>query len=428
MRGRVRVPGDKSISHRAVILGALAEGTTHLNGLLEATDVLATIAAFRDMGVTFTRAQAGQLTINGTGLRGLKAPSRPLDMGNSGTAMRLLAGVLAAQRFDSELTGDASLRRRPMARVTTPLQQMGAEITLAEGGCPPLRIAGGCRLHAINYEMPIASAQVKSALLLAGLYATGTTSVAEPAPTRDHTERMLSAFGYAVNRKNTAVNLQGGGRLKATELAIPADLSSAAFFVVAAAITPGSDLILENVGVNPTRTGALTLLGQMGAQIDVTNHREIDGEPRGDLRVTGGRLRGITIAEDAVSLSIDEFPILFVAAACAEGETVLRGAAELRIKESDRIAVMAQGLRRLGVDARDTTDGIVIRGGALTGGEVDSHGDHRAAMAFAIAGLRAGSAVTVRDCANVETSFPGFVGLAREAGVAIEVVRDGDGG
>lgn len=424
LTGRLRVPGDKSISHRAVMLGSLAEGTSRVTGLLEGEDVLATIAAFRAMGVRMQGPQQGTLTVHGVGLHGLKAPERALDMGNSGTAMRLMAGLLAGQPFDSELVGDASLSRRPMQRVADPLNRMGAAIETSEGGRPPLRIRGGRRLHGIDYVLPVPSAQVKSALLLAGLYAEGVTTVTEPAPTRDHTERMLRGFGYAVESRGRTVRLQGGGRLQARDVEVPADLSSAAFFLIGAAIAPGSELLLEHVGINPTRTGALEILRLMGADIEILDPREAGGEPVADLRVRTSRLRGIRIPEELVPLAIDEFPILFVAAACAEGETVLRGAHELRVKESDRIAVMAQGLKRLGIDARETPDGIAIRGGRFSGGEVESFGDHRIAMSFAIAALAASGPITVRDCKNVATSFPGFVELARSAGLGIVVLRD----
>ncbi len=421
--GRLRVPGDKSISHRAVILGSLAEGVSRVRGLLEGEDVRATLAAFRAMGVEIEGPEAGQLRLSGVGLRGLRAAGAALDMGNSGTAMRLLAGVLSAQAFDSELTGDASLRRRPMRRVVEPLAAMGARISAAPTGCPPLAIRGGRRLRGIEYRMPVASAQVKSALLLAGLYAEGVTAVIEPAPSRDHTERMLRAFAYPVEIDGQTVSVRGGGQLRPCDLEVPGDLSSAAFFLVAAAVAGKADLLIEGVGVNPTRTGVLELLGRMGARIELSRRRELGCEPVADIRVLNGPLRGISIPESLVPLAIDEFPILFVAAACAKGETVLRGARELRVKESDRLAVMAQGLRRLGIDARETEDGISIRGGELSAGTVDSHGDHRVAMAFAIAGVAAHGPVTVRDCKNVDTSFPGFVELAQGVGVGIRAVN-----
>ncbi|MHB8348079.1 MAG: 3-phosphoshikimate 1-carboxyvinyltransferase [Acidiferrobacterales bacterium] len=431
LTGRLRVPGDKSISHRCVMLGALADGQTRVNGLLEGEDVLATLAAFRAMGVEAEGPKDGSLVIQGVGVHGLRAPAAALDMGNSGTAMRLMAGILAGQAFDSVLSGDESLSNRPMRRVAEPLAAMGARIETADGGKPPLRIRGGQRLHGIDYRLPVPSAQVKSALLLAGLYAGGVTRVSEPAPTRDHTERMLRGFGYPVDTDGSTISLRGGGALTACAIDVPADISSAAFFLVGAAITPGSDLVLEHVGVNPTRIGMLNILRAMGAAIEVVNERTIGGEPVADLRVTGGRLHGISIPQDQVPLAIDEFPALFIAAACAEGQTRLSGAGELRVKESDRIAVMAEGLQRLGVDSRETPDGIIIQGGNLglrrDGAEVDSHGDHRVAMAFAMAALRAGGAIRVRDCRNVATSFPGFASLAARAGLAIRAIGPGAG-
>jgi 3-phosphoshikimate 1-carboxyvinyltransferase len=423
LTGRIRVPGDKSISHRSVMLGSLADGTTRVTGLLEGEDVLSTLGAFRAMGVRAEGPERGRLVIHGVGLRGLTAPAHPLDMGNSGTAMRLMAGILAGQAFDSELIGDESLSKRPMRRVAEPLGAMGAVIATADGGRPPLRITGGQKLRAIDYKMPVASAQVKSCLLLAGLYAEGETVVTEPAPTRDHTERMLRGFGYAVRTAGARISLRGGGRLIARDIDVPADISSATFFLVGASIAPGSDVMLEHVGINPTRVGVINILKRMGADLELLNPREVGGEPVADIRVRGARLRGVRIPEDQVPLAIDEFPALFIAAACAAGETTLTGAHELRVKESDRIAVMAQGLQRLGIEAHETPDGIVIQGGEMRGGEVDSHGDHRIAMSFAMAALRANDPVTVRDCKNVDTSFPGFVGLARRAGLDISSIR-----
>ena len=421
LSGTLRVPGDKSMSHRCVMLGALAEGVTQVTGLLEGEDVLSTLAAFRAMGVRAEGPDQGRLVIHGVGLQGLKVPKGELDMGNSGTAMRLMAGILAGQSFDSVLTGDASLRLRPMNRVAIPLSNMGAVIHTAEGGRPPLRIKGGQPLHGIDYVMPMASAQVKSSLLLAGLYAQGETRVTEPAPTRDHTERMLRGFGYVVHTDGARMRLSGGGRLQAGDIDVPADISSATFFLVGAAITPGSDVTLQHVCVNPTRIGVLNILAHMGARVELQNRRAVGGEPVADIRVRGGGLRGIVIPEDQVPLAIDEFPALFIAAACAEGETVLTGAAELRVKESDRIAVMATGLRALCIDARETPDGMIIQGGYLQGGTVDSHGDHRIAMAFAMAALRASGPILVRDCKNVATSFPDFVPLAQAAGLKLQV-------
>jgi 3-phosphoshikimate 1-carboxyvinyltransferase len=419
LRGRIRVPGDKSISHRAIMLGSIAEGVTRVEGFLEGEDSLATLAAFRAMGVAIEGPEAGRVTIQGVGLRGLRAPQGPLYLGNSGTSMRLLAGLLAGQAFDSELTGDASLSKRPMKRVTEPLRSMGARIETTEAGTAPLRISGCARLAGLDYPMPVASAQVKSSLLLAGLYAQGRTCVTEPAPTRDHTERMLEGFGYAVDRVGASACVSGGGRLVATRIDVPTDISSAAFFLVGASIAEGSDLVLEHVGVNPTRIGVLNILRRMGADLELHNERTVGGEPVADIRVRSARLHGIRIPDEQVPLAIDEFPALFVAAACAEGETVLTGAEELRVKESDRIQVMADGLGALGIEARPTPDGMVVRGGVLRGGCIDSHGDHRIAMSFAVAALRAGGEIRIEDCANVNTSFPRFVELARRAGLAI---------
>jgi 3-phosphoshikimate 1-carboxyvinyltransferase len=425
IQGDIRVPGDKSISHRSIMLGALADGVTEVTGFLEGEDSLATLQAFRDMGVTIEGPDQGYVRIHGVGMQGLQAPRGPLYLGNSGTAMRLFSGLLAAQSFDSELTGDESLSRRPMGRVADPLRAMGAVIDTAEGGRPPLKIRGGNALTGIHYEMPVASAQVKSCLLLAGLYAEGVTSVTEPAPTRDHTERMLTGFGYHVHRDGATVSVSGGGRLTGGNIDVPADISSAAFFLVAASIAQGSDLTLRHVGMNPTRVGVINILRDMGADIEVLEQREIGGEPVADLRVRAADLQGIDIPEDQVPLAIDEFPVLFIAAACANGRTVLRGAEELRVKESDRIQVMADGLAAVGVHTTVTADGIIIDGGQpMTGGTVDSHGDHRIAMSFAVASLRATGEITVNDCANVATSFPGFVELARSTGIRIKA----DGG
>ena len=419
LKGRLRVPGDKSISHRAIMLGSIAEGVTEVHGFLEGEDSLATLAAFRAMGVKIEGPQQGRVTIHGVGLHGLKAPAGPLDLGNSGTSMRLLSGLLAGQSFDSVLVGDASLSRRPMKRVTEPLARMGARIDATGQGTAPLKIHGGQQLSGMDYVMPVASAQVKSSLLLAGLYAEGRTCVTEPAPTRDHTERMLTGFGYAVNRQGNKISLSGNGKLKAAAIDVPADISSAAFFMVGASITRGSDLTLEHVGINPTRIGVITILKLMGADVELLNLRAAGGEPVADIRVRYSPLRGIEIPLAQVPLAIDEFPALFIAAACAEGKTVLHGAEELRVKESDRIQVMADGLRILGIQAQPTPDGIIIEGGQLGGGTIESHGDHRIAMSFAIAALCAKDVITINDCANVNTSFPGFVDLAGRAGLQV---------
>jgi 3-phosphoshikimate 1-carboxyvinyltransferase len=422
LRGRLRVPSDKSISHRALMLGAVAQGTTVVSGFLEGEDTLATLAALRAMGVQVEGPEGGNLAIQGTGLRGLHAPAGPLYLANSGTSMRLLAGLLAGQGFQVTLEGDASLSRRPMRRVSEPLAAMGARIETSPTGTAPLLIRPVEELRGIHYHMPVASAQVKSSLLLAGLYARGITCVTEPAPSRDHTERMLRVFGCPVQSENQTVCVQGGSMLRAARIDVPADVSSAAFFMVGASISPGSAVVLEEVGLNPTRTGVIDILREMGADIELSNMRSVGAEPVAEVLVKAARLHGISIAPETLPRAIDEFPALFVAAACAEGTTVLRGARELRVKESDRIQVMADGLRRLGVDARPEDDGMVIRGRRfLDGATVDSHGDHRIAMAFATAALRATGPVDVLDCRNVDTSFPGFASLARTVGLDVTV-------
>ncbi len=420
LQGEARVPGDKSMSHRSIMLGSLAEGVTHVKGFLVAEDALATLQAFRDMGVEIEGPVDGCLTIHGVGKHGLKAPQNELYLGNSGTSMRLLSGLLAGQSFNSVLTGDKSLSGRPMKRVTEPLAAMGADIKASEKGTAPLYITGNAgQLQGIDYVMPMASAQVKSCLLLAGMYADGATSVTEPAPTRDHTERMLSGFSYPVKKQGSNVTITAEGQLTAADIDVPSDISSAAFFLVGASIAPGSDLLLKHVGINPTRTGVIDILRLMGANIEVLNEHIVGGEPVADLHVVYSPLTGIDIPEELVPLAIDEFPVLFVAAACAKGQTRLSGAEELRVKESDRIQVMADGLQILGVDAQPTEDGMVIQGGPIGGGVVTSHGDHRIAMAFSIAGLRATAPITVLDCANVNTSFPEFKDLVKRLGLAL---------
>jgi 3-phosphoshikimate 1-carboxyvinyltransferase len=417
--GSVTVPGDKSISHRALMLGGIATGQTRICGFLASEDCLATLSALAALGVQIERPQPTEVIVHGVGAGGLHGTPQPLDMGNAGTAMRLSMGLLAGQPFASTLIGDASLMRRPMERVAAPLRQMGAEITTREGR-PPVCLHGGRILNAIDYPMPMASAQVKSAVLLAGLGANGTTRVTEPAPTRDHTERMLGAFGVRVERDGATVSVHGGQALTGTTIEVPADFSSAAFFLVAGVLAAPQGLRLRNVGVNPTRTGLLQMLQLMGARISVHPHADALGEPIADLEVHASALRGIEVPASLVPLSIDEFPVFFIAAACAQGETVVRGAEELRVKESDRLAVMAEGLRALGVDHTLLPDGIRIRGGqGFTGGTVDSHGDHRIAMAFAIASLKARAPIRILDVANVATSFPGFVELAQGIGIRI---------
>lgn len=425
LSGKIRVPGDKSMSHRAVMFSSLANGTSHITGLLEGEDVLATLGAFREMGVQAEGPDNGKLTINGVGMRGLKAPERDLDMGNSGTAMRLMSGVLAAQNFASKLVGDESLTGRPMRRVTVPLTAMGARCATDENGCPPIHIRGVDKLQPIDYKLPMASAQVKSAVLLAGLYADGETSVTEPAPTRDHTERMLKAYGYdceteKVSDEISTIRVKGGGQLTASNIDIPSDISSAAFFMVAASIVPGSKLTLEHVCVNPTRTGIIDVLRVMGADIRLLNERAIGGEPVADIEVNYVGLKGAEIDPKLVPLAIDEFPVICVAAACAEGVTTVSGAEELRHKESDRIAAMVKGLRAIGVDVEERKDGMVVTGGVITGGQVETYNDHRIAMSFAVAGGVSEGAVVVNEADHVATSFPNFVELAKQAGLLID--------
>jgi len=420
LSGDIRVPGDKSISHRSIMFGSIADGTSHISGFLEGEDSLNTLRAFKAMGVSIEGPDNGLVVIKGVGMRGLRRPSQALDLGNSGTSMRLLSGLLSGQAFDVELSGDASLSKRPMERVTKPLASMGAQVSTAEGGRPPLKITGGAEIHGIEYDLPMASAQVKSCVLLAGLYATGTTCVTEPAPTRDHTERMLNAFGCKVEKSGATACIKGPATLQACDIDVPADISSAAFFMVGASIAQGSEIILQHVGINPTRTGVIDILRLMGADIELLNQSEVGGEPVADIRVRSTQLKGIHVPEELVPLAIDEFPVIFVAAACAEGETIVSGAEELRVKESDRIQVMADGLQALGVNARATADGMIIQGGNINGGKVHSHDDHRIAMAFSMAALRAAGTITIDDCENVNTSFPDFVGLASTAGLSIQ--------
>jgi len=424
LSGTIRVPGDKSMSHRAVMFSSLANGTSNITGLLEGEDVMATLAAFRAMGVEAQEPNSGDLTITGVGMRGLSAPEADLDMGNSGTAMRLMCGILAAQNFASKLVGDASLSTRPMRRVTVPLSSMGARCATDEDGCPPIHVRGVEKLEPIDYKLPMASAQVKSAVLLAGLYADGETSVTEPAPTRDHTERMLKAYGYdceteKLNEQASTIRIKGGGELTATDIDIPSDISSSAFFMVAASIIPGSQIVLEHVCINPTRTGVIDVLKAMGADIKLINPRAVGGEPVADIQVTYVGLKGCEVDPNLVPLAIDEFPVICIAAACAEGVTTVSGAEELRAKESDRISVMVEGLRNIGVEVEERRDGMVVTGGGIKGGTVESHHDHRIAMSFAVAGGVAQEGVTIKGAETVATSFPNFVELATNAGLKI---------
>jgi 3-phosphoshikimate 1-carboxyvinyltransferase len=423
IKGDITVPGDKSISHRAIILGALATGITTVSGFLDGEDCMATLHAFQSMGIRIEGPVSQRVIIHGMGKYGLEKPKGIIDCGNSGTTMRLLAGVLAAQPFDSELTGDSSLLKRPMERVSRPLHQMGAEVMTANGR-PPLQIRGGRTLHGISYEMPEASAQVKSCLLLAGLYAQGETRVIEPGLTRDHTERMLTAFSYPIHKSDNTIVINSASECQGTDVIVPGDISSAAFFIVAATLIPKAELFIRNVGINPTRTGILHILKRMGANLKITNKRLCGEELVADIFVSHAPLEGIDIPAAMVPLAIDEFPAIFVAASCAKGQTVLHGAKELRCKESDRIGAMADGLRNLGIDAEALDDGICIQGGTLQGGTVESRRDHRIAMAFAIAGAVAKAPVTIKDCNNVATSFPTFVSTANRVKLSIQENQD----
>ncbi|MFK7856608.1 MAG: 3-phosphoshikimate 1-carboxyvinyltransferase [Granulosicoccus sp.] len=420
LRGTVVVPGDKSMSHRSIMFGAIAHGVTEVAGFLEGEDSLHTLEAFRAMGVRIERGGVGEVVLYGGGVEALSPAHDSIYLGNSGTGMRLLTGLLAGMDIPAVLTGDASLSVRPMRRIVDPLSQMGAAISTGEGGTPPLAIESAGRLKGIEYTCPMASAQVKSAVLLAGLHARGQTTVHEPAVTRDHTERMLRGFGVEVSVNGLSASIEGGQQLKATSLTVPGDISSSAFFLVGASMTPGSSLTLTGVGINPSRTGVISILKLMGADIVVSNERVTGGEPIADLIVTGTQLHGIDVPEELVSLAIDEFPALFVAAAGATGQTCVTGAEELRVKETDRIQVMADGLRALGAEIVDTPDGARITGKRLTGGTADSCGDHRTAMAFAMSSLISDGPITVLDCENVNTSFPGFARIAADAGLNIE--------
>ena len=421
--GTVAVPGDKSISHRALMLSGIATGVSAVSGFLASEDCLATLAAMRALGVRIEQPSPTQVLVHGVGLHGLRAANRALDMGNAGTAMRLFTGLLSAQAFDSQLIGDASLMKRPMERVAKPLREMGADVRTRDG-TPPVDIGGGRTLRGIEYRMPVASAQVKSAVLLAGLYADAATTVVAPAINRDHSERMLRSCGVRLSTDGLRTTLQPPQELASQRLNVPGDFSSAAFFIVAGLLgAAGEGLLIQNVGLNPTRTGLLDILRSMGGNIDVLNPRQSGAEPVADLLVRASALRGIEVPVELVPLAIDELPVLFVAAACARGETVVTGAEELRVKESDRIAAMSAGLQAMAVEHQVLPDGMRIQGRAegpaFGGGAIDSFGDHRIAMSFAIASLRAAKAISIRDVANVATSFPGFVSLARSVGLDV---------
>ena len=422
LNGSIKVPGDKSISHRSIMLGSIANGVTNVSGFLEGEDSLATLKAFQQMGVQIERT-VSNIAIRGVGKHGLKSPSEPLDLGNSGTSIRLMLGLLSAQNFNSQLCGDESLSKRPMARVIEPLSMMGALINSYESK-PPLSITGNQKLSAINYTLPVASAQIKSCLLLAGLYAEGETCIVENSTTRDHTERMLRGFGYPVNTSNGQISLMGGGELHACDIEVPSDISSAAFFIVAASIAKEADITLNAVNINPTRTGILDILDLMGANITLTDERIVAGELVADIRVCSAELRGIDIPQELVPLAIDEFPVIFIAASCATGETLLTGAKELRVKESDRIQVMADGLTILGIKNEVLEDGIRIQGGEFSKQNlvIKSHYDHRISMSFAIASSRSEYDIKIEGVDNVQTSFPNFVELANRIGMNIEEI------
>ena len=421
LSGKFRVPGDKSISHRALMLAAIADGQSRITGFLDSEDTLVTMAAFKAMGVEIQRTSENEVLVNGVGKSGLSAPGEVLNLGNSGTSVRLLSGLLAGLGIECELTGDQSLMSRPMRRIIDPLQKMHALITCSEDDTLPIHIKGGACLTAIDFEMPVASAQLKSSLLLAGLSAKGRTRIHEPVATRDHTERMLTQFAYQVECVKNTISLEGGGTLRGTTIEVPADISSAAFYIVGACIAEDSDIIIENVGINPNRDAIIHILREMGADITLLNEKVVSGEPIADIQVRTSVLHGIDIPESRVPAAIDELPVIMVAAACAKGVTRLTGARELRVKESDRITAMSEGLQTLGIEVEEQEAGMTVTGGAIAGGEINSFTDHRIAMAFTIAGLNAKAPITVKDCANVETSFPGFVELAKNAGLDLLV-------
>ena len=423
LKGSIKVPGDKSISHRSIMLGSIATGITKVSGFLEGEDSLATLNSFKEMGVEIER-QGSNITINGVGMHGLREPAKPLNLGNSGTSIRLMSGLLSAQSFDSVLCGDESLSKRPMARVIDPLRKMGADISGSESK-PPLMIKGGKKLSSLEYKLPVASAQIKSCLLLAGLYADGETHIIENGISRDHTERMLRGFGYKVTTSPGHVSILGGGILKACDIEVPSDISSSAFFMVAASIAKEADITLLAVNVNPTRTGVIDILRLMGANIELSNERLEAGELIADIRVQSSNLKGIEIPEHLVPLAIDEFPVIFIAASCAQGETVLTGAKELRVKESDRIQVMANGLAALGIKNEVLDDGIKIIGGKFKEqvAPIKSHHDHRISMSFAVASVRSNFEIRIDGVDNVKTSFPNFVELTNSIGMNITEVE-----
>ena len=426
LNGQISVPGDKSISHRVAIIASLSEGTTFITGFLEGQDCLATLNVMKALGVTIEHVDPQTIKIQGVGLSGLSEPYGPLDCGNAGTLMRLVAGVLAAQNFTSTLVGDESLSKRPMERIILPLRQMGAHITGIQKEnkiCAPLTIKGK-PLHGIEYTLPVESAQIKSCLLFAGLYAQNKTIIHEKGECRDHTERLLRAFGCDIDIEHNRITLTPGTPLKGQSVQIPGDISSAAFFIATASMQKGAQLLVKNVGINPKRIGLIHILRQMGANITFKNHRELNNESVADIEVRGTQLKGITVPTQWAVSAMDEFPIIFIVASCALGETIISGVSELRVKESDRLAVMCQGLKALGISVNELIDGVVIQGGQLTGGTVDSCGDHRVAMAFAMAGFLAQDEIIIKDCMNIFTSFPNFCDLASNVGLNIKTIKE----
>lgn len=419
--GKVNIPGDKSISHRAIILAAIADGESRIKNFLQGEDTLATIRVFQKMGVNIKN-DGDIIIVKGVGLHGLRAENPTLDFGNSGTSVRLLSGLLSAQNFSSQLIGDESLMKRPMFRIINPLQKMNAKINCTDLGTLPIKIEGGQKIEGIEYELPIFSAQLKSCLLLAGLYAEGTTKIIENMATRDHTERMLANFSHSVIKKGNQISIKKADRLIGCEIIVPGDFSSAAYFIVAAILTPNSNIILENVGVNPTRNAMIKIMKLMGADVELKNERLESGEPVATIYAKTSKLIGIDIPEELVPVAIDELPIILVAAACAKGKTRLSGAAELRVKESDRIQSMLDGFISLGIKVKALEDGMIIEGGQYNGGVINSNDDHRIAMAFSIAGIIAKAPIIINSCKNVATSFPEFVDTAKHLGMNIDYV------
>lgn len=408
IQGELTIPGDKSISHRAIMLGSIADGTTEITNFLQGADCLSTIACFRQMGVSIENS-TDKVTIKGNGLHGLQAPKNMLDVGNSGTTTRLMSGILAAQNFSCSLNGDASIQKRPMGRIITPLSEMGADIMSIKGnGCAPLQI-NGRQLHGIDYHSPVASAQVKSSILLAGLYADGTTSVTEPSLSRNHSELMLSSFGANVTSKDTTATIEPAAKLYGQQIIVPGDISSAAYFIVAGLILPNSEILIKNVGINPTRDGILRVCKAMGASISYENKREVSKEPVADLLVRSSSLHGTEIGGDLIPTLIDEIPAIAVLACFAQGTTIIKDAQELKVKESNRIDEMVNNLSKMGADITATDDGMIIHGGKpLHGSTIESKLDHRLAMSFAIAGLMADGETDIHGAEVVETSFPTF--------------------